>query len=138
MTTIIEKVLQLQDIQIFRYTYTEHLSQLASVCRELEREAGSSIFRRGEICRTFYLLVEGQVQLESDSGETRSVQKCALDEWSFLAQGNHQYSATCLDRCLLYTVSFEEMEDLLTAESEFCWAITRHLAEIGRKAKVSS
>lgn len=136
MTTIIEKVLQLQDIDIFRFTYTEHLAQLASICQESEYEAGYLLFRKGETCRTFHLLVEGQVSLEFESGGKATVQECALDEWSFFAQAHHRYSATCLESCLLYTVSFEEMVDLLTAEPEFCWAITRHLAELGRKAEI--
>jgi len=134
MTTIIEKVLQLQDIEIFRYSYTEHLAQLASICRESEKEEGASLFHRGAECSHLYLLVEGQVSLELESGKTVSVQKCALDQWSFFARKPHQYSASCLESCLLYTVSYEEMVDLLTSEPEFSWSLTRHLSEIARSA----
>jgi hypothetical protein len=28
------------------------------------------------------------------------------------------------------------MVDLLTAEPEFCWAVARHLAELGREAHI--
>jgi len=138
MTTIIEKVLQLQDVDCFRFAYTEHLAQLASVCDQEDREDGSTLFSEGEPCKTFYLLTEGQVNLESTSGETRTVQKCALDPWSFFAQEPHQYTGTSLESCVLYTVSYEEMTDLLTAEPEFCWAITRYLAKLGRTANLVS
>ncbi|MGW8180743.1 MAG: Crp/Fnr family transcriptional regulator [bacterium] len=138
MTTIIEKVLQLQDIEIFRFARTEHLSQLASVSQDMNLEEGFPLFRLGETCKTFHILVEGQVGLESKSGTSQVVQRCALDYWSFLANGRHLYSATCQSECLLYTVSYEEMVDLLTAEPEFCWAIIRHLAEVGRRAEIGS
>lgn len=136
MTTIIERVLELQDLEIFHFTYTENLAQLASICTEERQEAGFRLFQTGEDCKKLYFLVEGQVTLESESGATQSVQKCALDHWSFLAHQKHRYSATCLESCLLYTVSYEEMVDLLTAEPEFSWAITRHLAETGSRAEL--
>ena len=138
MTTIIEKVLHLQDIEVFRYAHTENLSQLASVSQDTDRRKGSSLFRVGETCKTFHILVEGQVNLESDSGESRIVQKSVLDYWSFLAGEKHLFSAICLEDCLLYTVAYNEMVELLTAEPEFCWAILRHLADVGRKAEVGS
>jgi CRP-like cAMP-binding protein len=136
MTTIIEKVLLLQDLDTFRFAYTEHLAQLASICREKEHEEGEALFRKGEQCSTLHLLVEGRVNLEMDSGQSVSVRKCSLDPWSFFAHSVYQYSATCLETCLVYTVSYEAMVDLLTAEPEFSWALTRHLAELGRKAGI--
>lgn len=136
MTTIIEKVLQLQDIDFFRFAHTEHLAQLASVCQEKELEEGTSLFLEGQTCKTFYLLIEGRMLLKSESGANLTVQKCALDQWSFLAQETHQYSAASQDNCLLFTVSHEEMIDLLTAEPEFGWAIARYLAKIGRNAEI--
>jgi CRP-like cAMP-binding protein len=134
MTTVIEKVLQLQDIEIFRFAYTEHLAHLASVCKELEKEEGDSLFQKGDDCSCLYLLVEGQVELELETGRVVSVQNCALDQWSFLARRPHRYSARCADSCLLYTVSYEDMVDLLTSEPEFSWSLTRHLSEIARNA----
>ena len=136
MTTIIEKVLRLQDLDTFRFTYTEHLAQLASVCEEMSRDPGFQLFRQGEACRKLYLLVEGRVRLEDGSDGTKAVQTTALEEWSFFAQEPHRYSATCIDTCLLYSVHYTQMVDLLTAEPEFCWAITRHLAKIGREAGI--
>jgi CRP-like cAMP-binding protein len=134
MTTIIERVLQLQDIDIFRFSYTEHLSHLASICREEEHEEGVSLFHKGDECLRLYLLVEGQVGLELESGKTVTVQNCALDQWSFFSHKKHLYSANCLEQCLLYTVSYEEMVDLLNSEPEFSWSLTRHLSEIARSA----
>jgi CRP-like cAMP-binding protein len=138
MTTIIEKVLQLQDLDTFRFAYTEHLAQLASICREEEHAEGDPLFQRGEACNTLHLLVEGKVNLALESGKSVTVQKCSLDQWSFFAHSDYQYSATCAENCLLYTVSYQAMVDLLTAEPEFSWALTRHLAELGRKATVDT
>jgi CRP-like cAMP-binding protein len=136
MVTIIEKVLQLQDIDLFGSAYTEHLAQFASVCQEKGVAADANLFQRGHECDTLYILLEGRVELGSETGARTAVQKCALDLWSFLSQGNHQHSAKALDNCRLLTVSFDEMVDLLTAEPEFCWAVTKHLAQLGRAAQI--
>ena len=138
MTTIIEKVLQLQDLDTFRFAYTEHLAQLASICREEEHPDGRLLFQRGEPCNTLHLLIEGKVNLELESGRSVTVQKCSLDQWTFFAHADHQYSATCAESCLLYTVSYRAMVDLLTSEPEFSWAIARHLAVLGRKSELNS
>ena len=137
MGTIIEKVLQLQDIDLFGTAYTEHLAQFASVCQERGVEADTDLFQQGHECDTLYILLEGRVELASETGTRTTVQKCALDLWSFLSQGTHQHTAKALENCRLLTVSFDEMVDLLTAEPEFCWAVTKYLAQLGRKAQIS-
>ena len=48
MLTVIEKVLLLQDLDLFQYAYTEHLGQFASICRESELSQDTILFREGE------------------------------------------------------------------------------------------
>jgi len=133
MLNVIEKVLVLQDLDLFRFAYSEHLAQFASVCRETEVGKEIILFREGEDCKRFHLLISGEVALETGGEVVESVKQGGLDTWSFFSESPCSCTARALTECKLLTVSFEEMADLLTAEPEFCWATLKYLARLGRK-----
>ena len=128
MLSVFEKVLLLQDLEFFASARTEHLTGFAALCQVVEIEKGSVLFRRGDPCTSLYLLVRGRVTLEADSGEAEVVERDVLDCWSFFAQSPHQYTAQSLEECALLTISFQDLSELVTAEPEFCWALTYQLA----------
>lgn len=128
MLTTIERVLLLQDLDLFQFASTEHLAQFAAVCEEAEIPARQTVFRQGERASKLYLLVEGKVRLESKDSQNRIAEKTALEFWSFLAEGNFKVTAQTLENCTFLAISFGEVLDLLTAEAEFCWAILRYLS----------
>jgi CRP-like cAMP-binding protein len=132
MPTTIEKVLLLQDLEIFGFASTEHLAKLALVCHQIEFDVDNIIFRKGEPSSKLYLLVEGHVSLENREGQKAVVEKCALGFWSFFAESTHRVTASAQGKCTLLAVSLEDMVDLLTAEPEFCLAIVKYLARLGR------
>jgi hypothetical protein len=47
--TKVEKVLFLQDVDIFEYTATEDLSHIAAITEEIELKPDEIIFKEGEI-----------------------------------------------------------------------------------------
>jgi CRP-like cAMP-binding protein len=132
MLTVVEKVLLLQDMEIFGFAQTEDLAQFAAVCRETEVSPGMTLFREGEIGRTLFLLVRGGIVLEKDGLELEVVNRGGLDIWSFFADSEQKFTARAVEESLLLTITFDEIVDLLTSEPEFCWAITRQLAVIAR------
>ena len=133
MLNVIEKVLLLQDLDLFRFAYSEHLAQFASICRETEVEKEIILFREGADCKRFHLLINGEVALETGGEVAGSVTQGGLDIRSFFSENPYSCTARALTECRLLTVSFEEMADLLTAEPEFCWAVLKYLARLGRK-----
>jgi CRP-like cAMP-binding protein len=132
MLTVIEKVLLLQDMECFRYAYTEHLAELASLCTEKTYEHGSVLFAEGQPSTLLHLLVEGFVKLEAGGKEVATVEKCGLDHFSSFARCSHLYTARAVENCTVLMVQVEEMVDVLTSEPEFCWAIARYMAQLGR------
>ncbi len=129
MLTVIEKVLLLQDFELFRHASSEHLAQLAAVAKVIDVEKGSILFRKGETARNLLLLLEGAVALEDGDPQQAPVEaRDALDCWSFFAQSPHRYTARTAGSCRLLSVSLDDMVDLLTSEAEFCWALMRQLA----------
>jgi CRP-like cAMP-binding protein len=135
MMTVIEKVLLLQDFELFRQASSEHLAQLAAVAKVIDVEIDSILFRQGETARNLLLLLEGTVVLEDGSIQAPVQRREALDYWSFFSQNPHRYTARTADRCRLLSVSLDDMVDLLTSEAEFCWALTRELARVSYRSQ---
>ncbi len=131
MLKTVEKVLLLQDVDIFRLATTDHLARLAAVARELSLPPRHTIFRRGDPSSRLYLVVDGQVRLENDNGRAEVVQRSGLDFLSVFSETPHALEAETLTGCSLLHVHFDDLVELLTAEAGFCWAILRFLGRLG-------
>ena len=131
MLTTIEKVLLLQDLGILSFAATDHLAQLAPLCREKTYPPGETLVRKGDPHSELCLLVQGRVRLE-DSENQETIEKCALDFWSCLAQGAHEVTARSVEDCTVLWVPFEDLVDLLSSEPELSWAILKYHATTGR------
>jgi CRP-like cAMP-binding protein len=131
MATTIEKVLALQDLEIFAFASTEHLAQLAALCEQTEVASGKVLFERGHTSVRVYFLVEGRVSMLHEHKNT-TVEKCALDFWSVLGQSEHAATAQAVDTCFLLSTLLDDFVDLMTAEPEFCLAILKQVARLGR------
>lgn len=130
MLTVIEKVLLLQDFELFRQANSEHLAQLAAVAKVIDVEKDSILFRQGETARNLLLLLEGSVVLEDKGAQAPVHGREILDCWSFFSQNLHRSTARTTEPCRLLSVSLDDMVDLLTSEAEFCWTLLRELAGI--------
>ncbi|MFZ0428340.1 MAG: Crp/Fnr family transcriptional regulator [Acidobacteriota bacterium] len=137
MLSVFERVLLLQDLEFFGSSPTEHLADFASLCEVVEAGRGSVLFRSGDVCRSLYILARGKVVIEAEAGSAVEVQGDLLDCWSFFSQEPHRYTARTVEECTLLTVPFSELAELLTAEPEFCWALTRQLAGRGYREGAS-
>jgi len=131
MLTTIEKILFLQDLGMLSFAATDHLAQLAPLCREETYPAGETLFRKGDPHSELCLLVQGRVRLE-DSENQETVEKCALDFWSCLAQDAHEVTARSVEDSTVLWVPFEDLVDLLASEPELSWAILKYHATTGR------
>jgi len=109
-----------------------HIERLAALARDVRFERNHVIFREGDDCSEFYLIVNGLVALEiAAPGHTFRVQTLfAGDElgWSALLMGSgKQFQARALER--VDALGFEA-SDLLAACSEdpaFGYALMRRL-----------
>ncbi len=131
MLTTIEKVLLLQEVELFSSASTDHLAQLGQLCQEKQYKAGETLFQKGEPHSKFFLLVEGSVSLDDQENE-ETVEKCALDFWSWVGQTPHEVSAKCVDDCTVLLLPFQDLVDLLCGEPGLSWAILQYLASAGR------
>lgn len=129
MTTI-ERVLLLQDLELFRFASTEHLAQLAALCQDLEFPAGK-VLRSGDLPEEhLFLAVRGALRSVEDGHDGRAlIIRKPLNLWEFFAGRPLPLQLETAEDCLLLAVAREEMEDLLTAEPELCMALLKHMAQ---------
>ena len=112
-----------------------HIERLAALARDVRFDRGHVIFREGDDCSEFYLIVSGLVALEiAAPGHTFRVQTLfAGDElgWSALLMGSgKQFQAHALER--VDALAFEAA-DLLAACAEdpaFGFALMRRLLAV--------
>jgi CRP-like cAMP-binding protein len=138
MLTVIEKVLIMQDFEFFKSVSSDHLAQWAAVAKVVEIEPGTILFREGDPSRLLHLVFSGEVVLERDGVKQSVVNREGLDYGSFFSESPRLYTARAAQACRLLTISLEEVHDLLTAEPEFCWAVTQELAQLGRDVELKS
>lgn len=114
MLTKVEKVLFLQDVDIFEYTATEDLSHIATITEEIELKPDEIIFKEGEIPDAMYIVSEGEVKL-SRAGEEVMIakDKDVFGTWALFDDELRVATAITLEDTRLLRIDKEDFFDLL-------------------------
>ncbi|MFC2169996.1 Crp/Fnr family transcriptional regulator [Acidobacteriota bacterium] len=114
MLTTVEKVLFLQEVDIFEFTSTEDLAHIASITDELELKPGQIIFKEGEIPDAMYIVSEGKVRLTRENQEVMvAIHKDIFGTWALFDDEPLVATATTLVDSKLLRIDREEFIDLL-------------------------
>ena len=126
MFKTIERVLFLHEVDLFSLAQTEHLGELAAVCRPRQASAGETLFRAGEPSKSLLIIVDGRVRLGDGEASPVLSRGEPLDEKAFLSDTFHAADAQVIDDALLLEISFEDFKDVLTAEPELGLALLQY------------
>jgi CRP-like cAMP-binding protein len=114
MLTTVEKVIFLQDIDIFEFTSTEDLAHIAAITDEVQFQAGETIFEEGEISDAMYMVIEGKVRLTRGDQEVMVAEKKdVFGTWALFDDEPRVAAATTLESSLLLQIDKEDFIDLL-------------------------
>lgn len=114
MLTTVEKVIFLQDIDIFEFTSTEDLAHIAAITDEVQFQAGDTIFEEGEISDAMYMVIEGKVRLTRGDQEVMVAEKKdVFGTWALFDDEPRVAAATTLESSLLLQIDKEDFIDLL-------------------------
>jgi CRP-like cAMP-binding protein len=114
MLTTIEKVIFLQDIDIFEFTSTEDLSHIAAITEEIEYGAGKVIFGEGDLSDAMYMILDGKVRLIRDGSEVMiGGHKDVFGAWALFDDEPRVVTAIALEDSRLLTIQKEDFIDLL-------------------------
>jgi CRP-like cAMP-binding protein len=114
MLTTIEKVVFLQNVDIFEYTSTEDLAHIAVITEEIEFEKGNVIFKEGDISDCMYMIVEGKIRLIRDGSEVMiGVHKNVIGTWALFDDDPRVVTAIVMEDSRLLRIQKEDFIDLL-------------------------
>lgn len=114
MLTTIEKVVFLQDIDIFEFTSTEDLAHIAAITEELEFDQGDIIFKEGDISDSMYMIIEGRIRLTRDGSDVmEGVRKDVFGTWALFDDDPRVVTATSTENSHLLRIPKQDFIDLL-------------------------
>jgi CRP-like cAMP-binding protein len=116
---LVEKVLILKALSIFKDTPEHILADLAPLMQEEEYEQGTLIFAEGEIGDCMYIIHQGAVNIHK-AGTTLAIlkEKEVFGELSLLDAEVRSASATTNTDCLLFRIEQEPFYELIDNRPE--------------------
>src|SRR5687767_1535211 len=111
---LVEKVLILKSLSIFKDTPEHILADLAPLMQEEEYEKGTLIFQEGEIGDCMYIIHQGDVEIHK-SNVTLAIlkEKEVFGELALLDAEVRSASATAHTDCILFRIDQEPFYELI-------------------------
>ncbi|MBX7109148.1 MAG: cyclic nucleotide-binding domain-containing protein [Chitinophagales bacterium] len=127
---LIEKVLILKSLSIFQETPEPLLVEVAAILEELEPEAGTTLFRKGETGNCLYIIYRGEVRIHSNE-HTLAVLKEGefFGELSLLDTESRSASATTVNDCYLLKLDQEPFYELMSNRVEVVKGVLKILCK---------
>ena len=114
MLTTIEKVMALQNVDIFSEVSTEQLSHLALIAQDISCVAGDVLYRESDPPQAMYLVLEGRVRLHrSELDVTIASTHEVFGTWALFDDEPMVVTATVLEPCRLLRIDRDDFIDLL-------------------------
>ena len=114
MLTTIEKVITLQEIDVFEHLTSEDLAHLAAIAEEVEFSPKTVIFPEGGYPDSMYLVLQGRVRLHQGDKEVMTAgEKEAFGTWALFDDEPRVVSATTIEQSRLLRIDKEDFIDLL-------------------------
>ncbi len=134
MLTTIEKVIFLQDIDIFEHTLTEDLAHIALITDEVTLKKDSVIFEEGDISDAMYMVIEGKVRLTRDGQEVMVAgHKDVFGSWALFDDEPRVVTATTLEDGGLLKIEKEDFIDLMADHVQISQSIMKTMVQRLRK-----
>ena len=130
MFSIIEKVIFLQDVDIFKHISSEDLSHIAAITVEQEVNETGVIYREGDVSDSMYMVIEGNVRLHvGDSLVMIAELKDVFGAWSLFDDEVRLISATAFKDCRLLKIEKSHMLELLADNVSITEGILKAMAK---------
>ena len=141
MLAIIEKVIVLQNVDVFAEVPTEQLSSLAAIAEEISYTKDEDIYHTNDSPDALYLVLSGSVRLHRNGEEIAvSRAKETFGVWALFDDEPRMVTATADEDSDLLRIDKEDFIDLLAdhvqiAEGVLKAVVKRLRSLVGRVAK---
>lgn len=126
MLTVVERVIFLQNVDVFSEVSTENLALVATIGQEVEFAEDERIYTELSPSDSMYLVLEGEVRLHrGDITVTRAREKEAFGTWSLFDDEHRVTSATAVRRTVLLRVAKDDFIELLADNVEITQGVLK-------------
>jgi CRP/FNR family transcriptional regulator, cyclic AMP receptor protein len=116
---LIEKVLVLKSLNLFKDTPENILADLAPLMKEMQYELGIEIFKEGETGDCMYIIQQGNIKIHKGNTTLAILkEKEVFGELSLLDADTRSASATADTDCILYKIDQEPFYELMDERPE--------------------
>lgn len=116
---LIEKVLVLKSLNLFKETPENILADLAPLMKEIQYEQGTEIFKEGETGDCMYIIQQGNIKIHKGTTTLAILkEKEVFGELSLLDADTRSASATAATECILYKIDQEPFYELMDERPE--------------------
>ncbi len=116
---LIEKVLVLKSLNLFKETPENILADLAPLMKEIQYEQGTEIFKEGETGDCMYIIQQGNIKIHKGNTTLAILkEKEVFGELSLLDADTRSASATADTDCILYKIDQEPFYELMDERPE--------------------
>lgn len=129
MYSVIEKVIFLQDIDVFQEVRVEDLAHLAVIAEEVHYLAGENIYEVNENADSLFLVINGKVRLHRDDQDISIIgPREAIGTWSLFDNQPRVATATTLEATETLRIAREDFYDLLSDHVRIAESVLRSLS----------
>lgn len=129
MYSVIEKVIFLQDIDVFKEVRVEDLAHLAVIAEEVSYLPGTDIYQVNESADSLYLVINGKIRLHRDNREINVIGPHeAMGTWALFDNQPRVATATAVEETEVLRITREDFYDLLSDHVRIAEAVLRSLA----------
>ena len=126
----IEKVITLKAVPMFARTSEEMLADIAAILEEIEVKAGETIFQKGEVGDSLYIIVEGRVRVfDGDHTITRLGERDIFGELALLDPEPRFASVAAAEPVRLFRLDRDAFLELMTGNIEIVRGVLHVLCE---------
>ena len=130
MLSIVEKVIFLQNVDVFKEIPTEQLSHLAAIAEDVSYAAGEDVFKFEEPSDALYLVLDGKVRLHRNDQEiTVAESNEPFGTWALFDNQPRVATATAVEDTRLLRIDREDFLDLLSDHVQITAGVMKTLVE---------
>src|SRR6187399_3117247 len=116
---LIEKVLVLKSLNLFKETPENILADLAPLMKEMQYEQGTEIFKEGETGDCMYIIQQGNIKIHKGNTTLAILkEKEVFGELSLLDAETRSASASSHTDCVLFRIDQEPFYELIDSRPE--------------------
>ncbi len=130
MPSIIEKVLLLQNVDLFSDVPTEQLAHLAAIADEVAFDAGTTVYEEGEPADSLYMILDGKVRLHRAQQEITIAEKTdVFGTWALFDDSPRVVTAEALEQTRALRIDRFDFVDLLADHVQITQGVLKTMAD---------